>query len=195
MFPIELQNASGGLLDQKPTICGGYDGNDYRNECWQLINNQWKPMFYLKTKRSNHASLVINNQLIISGGYDGNQRLSSTEIISNGRTLDGPELQLPLAAHCMVNYNSVIYIIGGKTNSGATAQTWIHSYDMKFIRDGPKMTSARSSHGCATLNIKNKETIIAVGGDWLSSDSAEFLDPITNSWKESKSFRCNFANQ
>jgi hypothetical protein len=69
MFPTELRFASGGLLDHKPTICGGYDGNNNRrNECWQLINNQWKPMFYLKSKRSSHASLVINNQLIISGG-------------------------------------------------------------------------------------------------------------------------------
>jgi hypothetical protein len=90
----------------------------------------------------------------------------------------------------MVNYKSMIYIIGGKTNSGRTAQTWIHSYEMKFIRDGPRMTSARCCHGCATLNIKNKETIIAVGG-FNTAYSAEFLDPITNSWKESKSFRCN----
>ena len=119
------------------------------------------------------------------------QRLSSTEIISNGRTLDGPELKLAMYGHCMVNYNSMIYVIGGVTKSGdETAQTWIHSYEMKFISDGPRMTSARYYHGCATLNIKNKETIIVVGG-FGGSDSAEFLDPITNSWKESKSFRCN----
>jgi hypothetical protein len=42
-FPLKLIGAFGGLLNGKlPTICGGFDGTNYRRLCYSLRNRVWE---------------------------------------------------------------------------------------------------------------------------------------------------------
>lgn len=190
LFPTKLYYAAGGVLDKRPTICGGYDGSNIRNDCWQFMEAKWNLAgFSLKTKRYLHASLVINDELIISGGYDESyNRLQSTEIIKNGISRPGPDLKSALSSHCMVSFEGSTWVIGGYTNTGEeTSQTWIHDTQMNYKEDGPKLTSSRSYHGCSTVRRNDVETILVVGG-YEDGSTAEYLDILTNTWKQCKSF-------
>ena len=65
-FPEEFFSSVGGLLDNKPVICGGFDHKTgMSNQCFELDDNKiFQPSKKLSTERSNAAAVVIDNKVI-----------------------------------------------------------------------------------------------------------------------------------
>ena len=71
-FPFAISQATGGLVNEKPIICGGEDLYR-RNQCYRLQNNVWSFLGNMTISRSSSSAVVLpeSNELFITGGYTG----------------------------------------------------------------------------------------------------------------------------
>ena len=80
-FPIKNSAATGGIIRNKPIICGGWNGNEFDN-CFIYQNNEFTPLINKMDKKRNGASgITINNKLWVTGGRDNSNVHNSTEYI------------------------------------------------------------------------------------------------------------------
>ena len=108
-FPIDLQQACGGLInDSMILICGGFDAseNDASNKCF-LVNGPSEPVAYMKLQRNLPGCTVINDTLLwMTGGLGlgGLQIHETTEFIdlTTQLAVAGPDLP----AELYVRYDS-----------------------------------------------------------------------------------------
>ena len=64
-FPGKFYSSVGGLLDNKPVICGGFDDGTMSDQCFELDDNKkFQPSTKLSTRRSNAAAVVIDDKVI-----------------------------------------------------------------------------------------------------------------------------------
>jgi len=72
----------------------------------------------LAIPRQNHACTAFMSRgekaLLVAGGFDGGERISSTEIFSNGRWTTGGNLPRPLQGLKGANVNQNLFAIGGQ---------------------------------------------------------------------------------
>ena len=104
-FPIDLQQACGGLInDSMILICGGFD-HDASNKCF-LVNGPSEPVAYMKLRRNFPGCTVINDTLLwMTGGFIGGlQNHKTTEFIdlTTQLAVAGPDLP----AELYVRYDS-----------------------------------------------------------------------------------------
>ena len=77
-YPIDVDQATGGLLGTNAVVCGGYPATD---ECYKITSKQAIKLGQMNTKRYYAASVTINsNTLWVTGGWDDGT-LSSTEFV------------------------------------------------------------------------------------------------------------------
>ena len=174
--------ATGGLLQNLPIVCGGFDNNYLTSQDCVAIG---KPEMKMIEKRQGAASVALDHQrtLWIVGGDNGRYELRSTELIKLGQpSVKGPELPFKISGHSMIQYNEKsIFIIGGYQNgSFCSNKTWIVDPTNGFkIKEGPSLNNARNSHGCAKMTV-NGRIILVVAGGLGALDSVEILDPLGN---------------
>ena len=145
--------ATGGLLQNLPIVCGGFNYGTSQ-DC--VVIGQPEKEIKMIEKRANAASVALDQSTLwIVGGWNGNNDLSATEFIKLGQpSVKGPDLPFTISCHSMIQYNEKsIYIIGGDQNdSGFSNKTWIVDPTNGFkITEGPSLNKARNSHGCANL--------------------------------------------
>merc|ERR1711860_344161 len=178
-FPLEVGGAVAFWTAQGPMVCGGYGGG---NKCFLYKNNQWMHSTNMQTPRHYASAVQIDpNQAIIIGGYDGNGNdLKSTEVKTSTGSEEGKEFPVTIKYHCSFKINSTHALVTGGLQDGpySSASTWFVDLTTTRITPGPMMmTSKRTSHGCATLQLGRK-TYGVVAGGWYSGelDSTEWID-------------------
>ena len=69
-FPVLVSWATGGLVDEKPIVCGGVDATPtYKKECYILEDNIWKLLTSLNEPRTAASGTILNgDHLWITGG-------------------------------------------------------------------------------------------------------------------------------
>ena len=68
-FPVLVSWATGGLVDEKPIVCGGQDATTFKQECYSFEDSAWKLLTSLTEPRSQAGSTVLNgDHLWITGG-------------------------------------------------------------------------------------------------------------------------------
>ena len=181
--------ATGGILQNSPIICGGFDDNDMftsSKDCFVIGQPEMKIKMI---KKRNYAASVTSNpsRLWIVGCENENGFLSSTEFIKLGQhSVKGPDLPFTISCHCMIQYNEKsIYIIGGYQNGSYSRKTWIVDPTNGFkLVEGPSLNERRAVHGCAKMTINGRTILVAAGGegekDFKTLDSVEILDPSEN---------------
>ena len=80
-FPVEIQGATGGLVDKTPIICGGWNGTfgTFEERCF-VMNSDSFHTFPLLKERWYSSCVTIDNELWITGG----SKDISSEIIKLG---------------------------------------------------------------------------------------------------------------
>merc|ERR1711860_72632 len=131
-------------------------------------------------RRYASAVQIDPNQAIIIGGYDENGNdLRSTEVISSTGSEEGEDFPVTIKYHCSFKINSTHALVtGGYQDESRSASTWFVDLTKTRFTPGPKMTSRRGGHGCATLQLGRKNFGIVAGG-WDSPndlDSTEWID-------------------
>ena len=140
-------------------------------------------------ERWHAASVNLNESMIfIVGGLgSGSSRSTSVFITLEQPPIKGPDLNISVVGHCMIQYNeSSIYLIGGRQGeSDETNKTWIinPNNDFKF-EEGPPLNFGRETHSCGKFKKNGKTLLIVAGGyywnDMYFRDTVEILDPLTN---------------
>ena len=172
--PLEVDGAVGFWTAQGPMVCGGNRGG---NKCFLYKNHQWMPSNTMQTARQFASQIQINpNQALIIGGNDGNNDLKSTEVITSTGSEEGKDFPVTIVRHCSFKINSThAFVTGGDQDGSYSASTWFVDLTTTRVTPGPKMTSTRRNHGCATLQLGRKTYGIVVGG-WGPLDSTEWID-------------------
>merc|ERR1711860_175824 len=181
-FPLEVWGAVGFWTAQGPMVCGGRgyrSGGQIENRCFLYKNHQWMPSTNMRTQREDASAVQITfNQAIIIGGHDGYRNgndLKTTEVITSTGSEEGKDFPVTIESHCSFKINSTHALVTGGLQDGPTsASTWFVDLTTTTFTAGPKMTSRRSSHGCATLQLGRKTFGVVAGGSYL--DSTEWID-------------------
>ena len=70
-----MRYATGGLVEDKPIICGGWvgeccDSDYFETSCYvyQKYTKEWKFLTHMNDERGYFASAVVNNSLWVTGG-------------------------------------------------------------------------------------------------------------------------------
>ena len=115
--------AVGGLLHNKPIICGGFFPRSGALQECKVLGQPVKKFKMLET-RMLASSVVLNQErLWITGGH----LKLSTELISVDQPpVKGPDFPFRIDCHSMIHVNSkTIYLIGGSKNGITSNETWI----------------------------------------------------------------------
>jgi len=143
----------------------------------------------LGTRRMHASALQINpNQALIIGGCNRGcmTTLKSTEVITSSGSEEGKDFPETILYHCSFKINSTHGLVTGGVQdifADSTASTWFVDLTTTTFTPGPKMTSRRRKHGCATLQLRRKTFGVVAGGYY---DSTEWIDLEENSptWTE-----------
>ena len=175
------RGATGGILQNQPLICGGYDGDFNRTTNVSAIGIS-NYGFKMMIPRSYMSSVVLNESKIwITCGTSINGSVeSSTEIISlNQPPVPGPYLPFTVYDHSMVLVDpTTIYLIGGIQNHQTSNKTWIIDPTNNFqIKVGPSLNIEREWHSCSKMKIEGRIFLVVAGGYYNGYlDSVELLD-------------------
>ena len=174
----ERCNAVGGLLRNKPIICGGFFPRSRALQECKVLGQPVKK-FNMLQKTMNASSVVLNQERLWITGGTGKL---STELISlDQHPVKGPDFPFGIIFHSMIQVNSkTIFIIGGSQNHKTSNETWIIDPTKKFeLKSGPKLNVARHLHSCSKMNINGKIHVVVAGGVSKNEkhlDSVELLD-------------------
>ena len=191
------KGAIGGILQNKPVICGGYDSDVEPIANFSIIgmsNNNFKMM----SSRCGSASIVLNESKIwVTGGTSDNEKQTTEMISLDQPSVAGPDFSFTVSDHSMVLVDpTTIYLIAGLQNEQKSNKTWIINPSNNFqIRMGPPLNIARWKHSCSKMKIEGRIFLVAAGGFFCSGDmggiveetldSVELLDTTCpdNGWK------------
>ena len=201
-FPVQLQGATGGLINGTPLVCGGDDRTNNKrptSDCFVLDNSGtgWsKKGGLLEPRRyAGGNSVVINGKLILSGGYGGPVAggLTSIEMVSPDASAVKLSVELPkrLQLHCQVQWNdTTVMIIGGYDSSYSAATYFVDVTSEMIDTNGPTLNTARYLHSCGELLISTDTGtdayIVVTGGSNHNSvlKSTEILKKTNNNDQE-----------
>ena len=172
-FSADLYAAMGFWTAQGPMVCGLIEGE---NKCFLYKKHQWMPSTTMETTRFSASALQINpNQALIIGGRDGNgNELKSTELITPTGSKEGRDFPVTISAHCSFKINSTHTLVtGGDQDGSMSASTWFVDLTTTTVTPGPKLTTPRSDHGCATFHLEGRTFGIVSGG---INSNYKFLD-------------------
>ena len=185
-FPIGVNAATGGLIENTVMICGGRVLGSISNKCYSLTSHKATLVTHMSVARSYTASIVLNdNTLWVTGGYtdDGySTALSSTEKVTLNGIIPGPDLPMALRSHAMVAINTTASIVIGGLDGSYTASASTFYYDHiggEWI-NGPSLIHARSYHaaGIVTDEVTDENYLSVTGGSNINlnaQDSTEIL--------------------
>ena len=199
--------STGGLIDNIPTICGGFRFGFQPVQTCFAFGNPNMTMKMLVPRKDATSVLINSTTLWVIGGLNLELRgskgafLSSTELVSwtKPSPIKGPTLPSPLYASCSVKYNSTsIYIIGGIRKipkSKNSDSIWIFDPSNNFfVRKGPSLQVGRRYHSCGILRSKGRSYVVVAGGQVTGgtiTNSVEILDPMSNKgWMKGKPASC-----
>ena len=198
-YPFEMYGAAGGVINNSPTICGGFSttsGSHGAQESCYTFNkdiNKWKFHCNMTSRRVDYAATVMKDALFISGGFHSN----STEFIhANGTVTSGPDLPVARFGHCMVTlHDGKVMIIGAATTSSLHHKnvSTFDSADNSFT-PGPSLSYKRIHAACTIFksNLHNgRPVVLAAGGS--GTKTAEVYD-YTNNNQWQTSIHLNISN-
>ena len=191
-YPFAMAGAAGGVVNGSPIICGGYIGSGERTDSCHRFDrnaNSWKLHSSMKSKRSWHASTVVNNALFITGGHDGSSRLATTEYIyANGTVQSGPNLPEARSSHCGVTlHDGKVMILGASYRSSLRRNVIIMDPANNSFKTNSSMSYERDGAACTLFYSplhNGRPVVLAAGGTYQAT--AEVYDYTNaNQWQTS----------
>ena len=178
-FPIGVEGATGGLIEDTVIICGGRDDVwNIFHECYSLTSVKATLVTVMSIGRWLAASMVINdNTLWVTGGYNGGY-LASTDYVTATGTMLGPDLPMALCRHVMVAINSTFSMVIGGYNGYSFASTFFYDHNEEEWIDGPSLMQTRVYHavGIVTDEVTGEHFTVVTGGYYFGAlDSTEIL--------------------
>ena len=199
-FPKDIWSATGGLILEKPMICGGLINTQVYKEsfsqaCYALQEDgSWKEEEATLSKGRmwfGSGSVVVNNQLVIARGMHLNDVIStSIEVVggrkTKARTLEDIKLPHEAFRSCIVPWDADTFmVIGGNPNNngGYTTYsekgTYFVNIKKKTVTNGPDLNNARFRHGCSEMIIDGEEFIVVTGGYGIEKSTEKSMEYLS----------------
>ena len=223
MEDIQLSFGVGGLVMHnnikysKPIFCGGISNNDDNlkldQDCYVVRESDSKYHSTMSQGRSFSSSVVLSHgELWITGGIgldssNATQILKTTEKIYVNQDFSylGPELEQPLAGHCMLLLDEVddVLIVGGKTSDYiTTGNAYYRNYKNPEVTSVGSLNFSRMDHSCGlTYKKDGTKVVVVAGGSQMTGpntfktlDSVEILQWINEELQEWKQGIKDFMN-
>ena len=192
-YPLPMSLGAGGIVNGSPILCGGYTSGSppQTDKCYRFekITNSWELHCNLKSKRSHHASTVMEGSLFITGGIKvtGFDMASTEFLYTDGTTQSGPDMPKARHAHCMVTLPSGKVMILGGHGSSLARDLFMFDPDDNTFTSGPSLTYDRVHFACAIFispQHNNRPVVLAAGGNFQAT--AELYDYTNaNAWESS----------
>ena len=206
-FPLTAKGLAGAFIGGEPIVCGGRREDD-SDGCWSLNANRtaWEETVgYPHGAVGYMGSLVLTEgQWWLSGGSiraEGNERpkvISESAIYTGlGVFESGPELPIPLEAHCAAKINSSHFFVGGgKTaEQESSDRSWLMRADDQFPffhwEELDAMPFSRFGHFCHFNPVKKEIHVGAGRAEGSDSDLTKktaILDLETLRWRVGTDF-------
>ena len=202
-FPINLYGATGGLVLQKPMVCGGstIDIQDKSKACFTLQENgEWKEESVVLDEARSFAatgSVIMNDKLVLAGGrgLGYGTSFSSIELVALNRSTTLPmELPIKLYGSCIVKWDENSFlIIGGYapfSGGGYRGDTYFVHLNNDTVTNGPSLQNGRHDHACHEMILNDQEYIVVTGGGLYSTEILS-KSSYENGWKLGKNHKKN----
>ena len=192
-----IYGATGGWVGNLFIVCGGdvFSTKSSTKDCYQIGKEFTSFHGFMKKKRLNAASIVLDESLWILGGSGDSNSMTTTEYISahNGSSRDGPYMPygvngrpIGLWGHAAIKINSTTsMLIGGTEKVGTSysyiAKCWFYSHLTGQWINGPDLLQARTGHtaGLLTDSVSQESFVVVSGGretNNMGFDSVEILN-------------------
>ena len=168
----------------------------------KLVNEEGKNQTLIVTlqKQNKENENYQTSKLLCLGGIGGSEKLSVVYNLSNGSSVNYPDLSVKIRAHCSLSLNGYIYCIGGdKTNENflkGSDKVW--RLNLKKPTSTWKQVASMNTKRCAMGATVNGDVIVVAGGSSkfsLTLRSSEVYQPSFNKWQTISSLkRPKFAN-
>ena len=158
-YPLGVHGAMAGLgFDEKPIVCGGYNGS-VRSECyrldssWQSTPSMSQPNHYAQLSSSPFANK--SHHLILSGGNTNIGNYSNVQVLTQEKWESLPSLPNAFYGHCTLLINSsTLMTIGGYNDSYIADTYYFHSLSLvQNWVSGPSLQTARYWHACGRIRF------------------------------------------
>ncbi len=195
-FPSQIHGGIGGLQDEEPLICGGFDSGlgNFTSKCHLYRNGGWVETYSLTEPK---AFMAISrtpfdeesDRFLISGGQNPIQLNTSEVLTENGWVAVEQDLPVTLWRHCMVllNETTVLVVGGHNAETPYSNETYLLDSDTGVWSEGPRLNIGRHDHSCGRIRTDSgslEKRVIVVGGyneSFLSS--VEVLNTETWTWE------------
>ena len=111
-------------FQNKPIICGGFDGYIPLAECYLIGSTSWTQSFSMVIPRA-FAGLTLSpftnksQILFVTGGQTNSGHTSTAEVLTNkGWEIFAPSLPITIGYHCMILVNATTAMIIAGVQSG-----------------------------------------------------------------------------
>ena len=187
-FPFSgLYGISGGLLQNKPVICGGSWIGGHNNDKCYILNTK-DAIFEDAGITYDHNSVHSESVILANKLWFSSQTSSKWIYFDESDNLiitDGPDIPttygMHLFQHCVIKLNETMAVMTGGLYQGKKTLyvDATQNLNLEFVL-GPEMIIDRHSHGCSTISNNGKTFLVVIGG-WseelgTSLDSTEMLD-------------------
>jgi len=188
-FPLPVKDTVSGTLDGNLVICGGTNTDTGLGtvECDVLQNGEWGEMPTMNKVRASAAASMTSKGMWVSAGRDtfGGGDHRSTELLTEGKWVPGPDLPQKLYGHCQVTAGSDVFIFGGSTGFAYVDSGYkLEGDEWKEL---PTMKTKRAYHACTVLG-----NFIYVIGGHEAETSVERFDLSSLTWVEEKQISPGF---
>ena len=180
-WPIDVGEATGGLIGNTVLICGGYgrlnsssnDASDV-DDCYSMTSQKVTLVTHMSVKRYGAASIVLNdNTLWVTGGEGKDGCIASTERVKMSGSMPGPDLPMALESHAMASINSTVSMVIGGWNGNQDGNSWDGTASTFYFNhiegewsNGPILMQSRYLHaaGIVTDELTNEKFVAVTGG-------------------------------
>jgi len=170
---------SGLLPSGKVIVAGGNIGGSLTSsaETWDPSTGNWTTVASMSQLHSTGSSLVFDGKFfVVAGSSSAAEAFDGT---SWATTYLPVQKQYPL----VVSMGSKLLAAGGKDGTGSADVTSAHVFNGTSWSAVASMSVPRTYGGIAWLASKGKAIVFGgVGGTPYTKASAEFYDPVANTW-------------
>lgn len=149
--------------------------------------SEWVYTTPMQESRKNASVVSLDGKIYVLGGQNTNRALKTFAVYDTEKKTweslpDYPGTDTGICKAAMFAYNNEIYVLGGQSNSGATAKLLksVYSYNTETKKWQKKADLAEGRTNMATAVCKDKVYAFSKAG---KTDKAEIYDMKTDTWQ------------
>ena len=184
-LPVKARGVGvGGVIDYTPIMCSMQPPDGDGNECFYILDGEWKQGPVMNRSRTWAAGTVLGDRLWVTGGYDNSVssvKEASTELVSLTESQPYVDLPEPMAHHCVHEINETAIFVTNFERFyifDIITEEWSDAFDLP-----EDMWKDSKYEACGVFEL-NGSPVIVLASDGVDSNKVSLLhlDGSGNGW-------------